>query len=135
MSDNTPELSPGLTGETSVVVHDDLTAAALGSGNVNVYATPSLIALLEEAAVKALKDHLPPGMTSVGTLIDVRHMAATPVNMIVTARPTLREVDGRRLVFDVSAWDTVERISEGTHERFIVKRDSFEKRAASKIPG
>ena len=83
-------LKPGLTGEATIIVRDDLTAAALGSGNVNVFSTPAMIALLEEAAVNALKGHLPPGMTSVGTRLDVRHMAATPVGMSVILSQGIR---------------------------------------------
>lgn len=127
-----PSLEPGLTGEASVVVTADLTAAALGSGSVQVYSTPALIALLEGAAIAALAGHLPDAMTTVGVRIDVRHLAATPVGQTVTARASLREVDGRRLVFDVSASDPVEPVAEGTHERFIVDRARFESRAAAK---
>lgn len=126
-------LSTGLTGEASVTVTDDLTAAALGSGNVKVYSTPALIALLEAAAIHALRDRLPEGYTSVGTSLNVRHLAATPVSMVVTARAILKEVDGRRLVFEVSASDAVEPVGEGTHERFIVQQARFEERAQGKI--
>ncbi|MBN1202516.1 MAG: thioesterase family protein [Anaerolineae bacterium] len=125
-------LQPGLDGKAAVTVTGDLTAAALGSGNVNVYATPALIALLEAAAINALAGHLPDDQTSVGTHLDVRHLAATPVGMIVRAEATLRTVDGRRLVFDVAAWDAVEQIAVGTHERFIVDRARFEAKARSK---
>ncbi len=127
-----PALTPGLTGEMSVTVTEDLTATALGSGSVQVYSTPALVALLEAAAIEALAGHLPDGMTTVGVRVDVRHLAATPVGQTVTARATLREVDGRRLVFDVAAQDPVEPVAEGTHERFIVDRARFESRAAAK---
>jgi fluoroacetyl-CoA thioesterase len=125
-------LQPGLTGTASVTVTADLTAAALGSGSVDVYSTPSLIALLEAAAINALAGRLPDGQTSVGTALNIKHLAATPVGMSVQATATLREVDGRRLVFDVSASDEAELISEGTHERFIVNRDRFEERVRNK---
>lgn len=129
---DSPTLAPGLTGTASVTVTDDLTAAALGSGNVNVYATPALIALLEAAAINALSRHLDEGQTSVGTRLDVQHTAATPVGMMVTAAATLKEVDGRRLVFEVSASDEIESIGSGTHERFIVTHDRFEQRVRDK---
>ncbi len=74
-------LAPGLSGEVSVTVTEELTAAALGSGHVHVYSTPALIALLEAAAIRALQDQLPEGYTSVGTSLDVRHLAATPVGI------------------------------------------------------
>ena len=125
-------LRPGLTGTASVIVTADRTAAALGSGNVDVYSTPSLIALLEAAAINALAGHLPDGQTSVGTALNIKHLAATPVGMTVNATATLTTIDGRRLVFDVSASDEVELISEGTHERFIVNQERFEERVRGK---
>ncbi len=134
MSDSA-RLEPGLTGQASTVVTEDKTADALGSGNVKVYATPSMIALLEAAAIQALHSHLGEGQTSVGTSLNVRHVSATPVGMTVTAAATLKEVDGRRLVFEVSAADEVEVIGQGTHERFIVERERFEKRVREKQKG
>jgi len=125
-------LKPGLTGEASVTVTDAMTAAALGSGNVSAYSTPALVALLEAAAINALEGRLAEGQTTVGTSLNVRHLAATPVGMVVTARATLKEIDGRRLVFEVSASDPVERIGEGRHERFIVDRARFENRVRVK---
>lgn len=125
-------LEPGLTGEVSITVTGDLTAAALGSGSVDVYSTPAMIALLEAAAIKALEGRLAEGFTSVGISVDVKHLAATPVGMTVRARALLKAIDGRRLVFEVSAWDPVERIGEGTHERFIVDYQRFMDRIRSK---
>ncbi len=125
-------LQPGLTGHASTAVTEDKTAYALGSGNVKAYATPSLIALLEAAAIDALRSRLSEGQTSVGTSLNVKHVAATPVGMTVNATATLKEVDGRRLVFDVSASDEIELIGQGTHERFIVDRERFEKRVRDK---
>jgi fluoroacetyl-CoA thioesterase len=90
-----PALEPGLSGEASVTVTDDLTAAALGSGNVDVYSTPAMIALLEAAAINALAGHLADGHTSVGISLDVRHLAATPVgmNVILSQGIRLRELN------------------------------------------
>lgn len=127
-------LQPGLTGEASATVSEAQTATALGTGSVRVYSSAGMVALLEAAAVAALEGALPPGRTTVGTRLDVRHTAATPVGMAVTARATLQEVDGRRLVFAVEAWDAVEPIGAGTHERFIVDAERFEQRAAAKQP-
>lgn len=132
MSAELVPLAPGLTGTASTVVTDDLTAAALGSGLVPVYATPALIALLEAAAVNALSGALAEGQTTVGTLLNVRHLAATPVGMAVRASATLTEVDGRRLVFSVEAWDAQEAIGSGTHERYIVDRARFIERVQRK---
>jgi fluoroacetyl-CoA thioesterase len=129
----TETLQPGLTGTASITVTADLTAAALGSGNVDVYSTPALIALIEAAAINALAGHLGDGQTSVGTALNVKHLAATPVGMNVIATATLTAVDGRRLVFDISASDEVELIGRGTHERFIVDQARFEQCVRDKL--
>lgn len=129
-----PALAPGLTGQASITVTPENTANAFASGTVDVYATPAMIALMEAAAVKALAAHLPAGITSVGTRLDVRHLAATPLGLVVTARATLIESDGRRLVFTVEAWDAVEKIGEGTHERFLIDIARFNHRLRDKQP-
>jgi fluoroacetyl-CoA thioesterase len=126
------ELAPRLTGEVEMVVAEADTAAHLGSGTVPVLGTPALVGLMENAAVRALAAHLSPGRTSVGGRIDVRHLAATPVGMRVRARAELLEVAGRRLVFRVEAWDAVEQIGEGTHERFVIDEARFVARAEAK---
>lgn len=126
------ELEIGLTGDAAQTVTGDLTAAALGSGNAKVFSTPAMIALMEGAAVNALTGHLAEGQTTVGTRLDVQHLAATPVGLTVRARAVLKEIDGRRLVFEVSAWDPIEPIGTGTHERFIVDLARFESKAAAK---
>jgi predicted thioesterase len=126
------DLQPGLQGEASVLVTEDNTAAALGSGSVNVFSTPAMIALMEAAAIHAVQDHLPGGLTTVGISLDIQHMAATPVGWTVKARATLKRVDGRRLEFEVSAWDPEERIGAGTHARFVVDQARFEKRVQGK---
>ncbi len=131
----TEPLQPGLTGTASAIVTADLTAAALGSGSVDVYSTPAMIALLEAAAIDAVQSHLDDGQTSVGTSLNVKHMSATPVGMAVNATAILKEIDGRRLVFEVSASDEVELIGQGTHERFIVDRARFEQRVRDKQTG
>jgi fluoroacetyl-CoA thioesterase len=126
------ELAPGLTGEVALVVTETDTAAHWGSGLVPVLGTPALVGLMEGAAVQALATHLPPGRTSVGGRIDVHHLAPTPMGMRVRARAELLEVEGRRLVFRVEAWDEVERIGEATHERFVVDEERFVARAKAK---
>jgi predicted thioesterase len=119
------ELTAGLTGEVKMTVTEDDTAERWGSGLVPVLGTPTLVAILENAAVKALSGHLPPGQTSVGGRMDIRHLASTPVGMDVRAQAELVEVSGRRLVFQVEAWDEVEEIGKGTHERFAVDEKRF----------
>jgi predicted thioesterase len=110
----------GDTGHARLTVTAARTAHALGVGGVEVFATPFLVALMEEAAGAVMAPHLPPGGSSVGTLVDVKHLAATPVGMTVRAEATLLETDGKRFLFSVQAWDEKEKIGEGRHERFVV---------------
>lgn len=128
-------LQPGLTGKSETIVTQERTAQAVGSGLVPVFGTPSLIALLEEAAVNAVSAHLGAGETSVGVHLDVRHTAATPIGMGVRAQATLIQIDGRRLTFRVEAHDDVEQVAEGTHQRVIVDRNRFMQRAKAKGGG
>lgn len=118
-------LHPGLTHQLVRQVTDEMTASRLGSGGVDVLGTPVMISLMELASWEAVQPLLEPGMTSVGTVVNVRHLAATPVGDVITVRSELVEVDGRRLVFRVEAWDSVDRIGEGSHERFIVHLARF----------
>lgn len=127
-------LHPGLSGAARVEVTPANTAQAVGSGLVPVYATPALVALVEQAAVNALAGALPPGSTSVGTRIDLRHTAATPVGMTVVATATLTAVEGRLLRFVVTASDAVEAVAEGSHERMMVDQARFLARVAAKAP-
>jgi fluoroacetyl-CoA thioesterase len=134
MSERKPlhSLEPGLNAKVEVSVSEAETAAHLGSGTVAVYATPAMVALMENAAVRALEGHLPPGQTTVGGRIDVRHLAATPVGMQVRAQAKLVEIQGRKLSFRIQAWDEVEQIGEADHIRFIVDESSFMERARGK---
>src|SRR5512135_2185630 len=103
MPDPGQQFPVGLVGEVSVAVTPEVTAKHMGSGAVQVFATPEMVRLMERAAVAALRDHLAPGQQSVGTLVNVRHLAATPIGATVTARAELIAVEGRRLTFRVSA--------------------------------
>ena len=85
-----------------------------------MFATPYLISLLEDAAGRVMEPHLPAAASSVGTMIDIRHLAATPVGMTVRARATLLETDGKRFLFQVEAWDDKDKVAEGRHERVLV---------------
>jgi predicted thioesterase len=125
-------IEPGLVGVVEVVVEPADTADALGNKGLHVLATPRLVALLELAAIRAVEAHLPPGSGTVGTRIDVRHLAATPLGMRATIRATLRQIDGRRLSFDIEGHDETERIVEGTHERFQIDQAKFLARIAAK---
>jgi fluoroacetyl-CoA thioesterase len=119
------ELAPGITAELERIVTDADTASQWGSGLAPVFSTPALVGLMESTAVIALNGKLPPGQTTVGTHIDVRHLAATPVGMQVRARAELTAVEGRKLVFKIQAWDKLELIGEAEHERFVVDEARF----------
>ena len=126
------DLVAGLRGVATCSVTDDRTAHAFGSGDVLVYATPAMVALMEQAAVHALADHLSAGQTTVGTKLEITHLAATPVGDTVRAEAVLSSIDGRRLTFEVTAWDSTEKIGEGVHERVIVSRERFVERVNAK---
>lgn len=126
------ELTPGLVAELEHVVTDDDTAAKWGSGLVPVFSTPALVGLMESAAVQVLAGHLPPGQTTVGGRIDMRHLAATPVGMQVRARAELTAVEGRKLVFKVQAWDAIELIGEADHDRFVIDEAKFVAKVGAK---
>ncbi len=128
-----PQLTPGLSAAIRRPVDSAATARQLGSGAVDVLATPELVRLMEMAAVAALADHLPPEFTSVGVSVSVQHLAPTPVGLSVEARATLTEVQGRRLTFQVAARADVEEGAQGTHERVLVEVAGFEARAKRKL--
>jgi fluoroacetyl-CoA thioesterase len=127
------ELKPGLVGEATLVVEEKHTAYHLGSGGVNVLATPIMIALMEEAGRNAMEYLLEPGQLTVGAALDVKHLAPTPMGMKVTARAELLAVDGRMLTFHVEAHDEREKVGEGTHIRAIINLDKFMARVQSKV--
>jgi predicted thioesterase len=126
------KLTPGLVGESQVTVTEANTAKHLGSGNVEVFATPAMVLLMELAGVAAVDHLLPEGRRTVGVHLDVKHLAPTPVGLTVTARAELVEVDGRRLTFRVEAHDDVEKIGEGTHGRYVIDMSQFTRRVAEK---
>ncbi len=127
------EIKPGITGEVRIKVDEKETAIVYESGSVRVFATPALIRLMEKAALSSVAPYLEEGFTTVGTRVDVKHLAATPVGMDVVITSRLAEVEGKRLLFEVEARDQVDLIGKGTHERFIVKTDSFVKRTEGKL--
>ncbi len=108
------------------------TAKAFASGLAEVFATPSMIALMENAAYSAVQDGLEPGQSTVGISIDAKHTAATPVGMKVSATATLVEIDRKRLVFDIEAFDEKEKIGYARHERFIIDEEKFMSKVAAK---
>ena len=115
----------GLTYESCTVVAESNTALALGSGDMEVFATPAMVALMENAAMLAVKDSLPEGSTTVGVEMQTSHIKASALGANIKASATLVEVNGRRLTFDVKAWDEKATIGEGRHVRFVVDRERF----------
>ncbi|MCX7781575.1 MAG: thioesterase family protein [Negativicutes bacterium] len=122
----------GMKAEKKEAVTNDNTAVRYGSGGVAVYATPAMIGLMEGACLAAVDPHLPSGMATVGTHLNVKHLAATPVGMTVRASAELAEIAGKRLVFKVEAYDDKEKIGEGTHERYIIDLAKFMQKSAAK---
>jgi predicted thioesterase len=125
-------LRPGLVGETQLIVAEANTARHLGSGGVQVLATPEMVRLMEQAAVAAVDHLLPEGYQTVGAHLEVKHLAPTPVGFSVTARAELVQVEDRRLTFRVEAQDDLERIGEGTHVRVIIDVARFLARLQAK---
>ena len=130
--DFTDLLKPGLKAEKTEIVSEKNTAAALGSGGLAVYSTPSMITLMEMTSLAAVAPLLPPGWSTVGTELNVKHLSATPLGMSVRVQAELLGVDGRTLVFKVEAFDEAGKIGEGTHGRFVVENERFLTKAGSK---
>lgn len=128
-------LKPGLAGNVSVVVGDQHTAPHVGSGKIRVLATPVMVNLMEAAALDAVERYLPEGHQTLGTHLDIQHIAATPVGLRVNAHAELVAVEGRKLTFRVRAEDERELIGEGIHERIIVNVARFDERVRRKAPG
>ena len=125
-------LKTPMYGEARTRVTGDNTALKFGSGKVDVFGTPAMIALIEEASINTVDKDLPEGFATVGIELNIKHIAATPEGMNITASAELIEIDGRRLTFKVEAFDEVEKIGEGTHQRFIIELDKFKSRAHGK---
>jgi len=125
-------LETGMKGRQETVVSEELLAVNVGSGKVRVFATPMMIALIEKTASLSVEAELAEGQTTVGTLLNVSHCAATPLGMKVWAETELMEIDRRRLVFKVAAYDEAGLIGEGTHERFIIDQEKFQSKTDAK---
>jgi len=118
-------MNTGLTYTSELTVGPQNTALALGSGDMEVLATPQMVALMENAAMQAVKGELPEGSTTVGSMINTTHLRPTPVGMTVKATAILQEVEGRKLTFAVKAEDNNGLVGEGTHIRYVVDREKF----------
>src|SRR2546421_9455317 len=126
-------LRPGLRGEAGLLVAEEHPAPRVGSGAIHVLATPVMINLFEAAALGAVEHLLPPGYQSLGTILSIRHIAATPVGMRVRAFATVEKVDGRTIFFRLEARDERELIGDGMHERVVVNVERFDQRVKKKL--
>ena len=126
------EIPVGTKGHYEMTVTDNDTAKVYGSGSLEVFGTPAMIALMEKCALESIVPYLDEGEGSVGTALHVSHVAATPVGMRVRCESILTEIDRKRLTFDVKAYDEAGLIGEGTHERFVILNDSFMEKAGLK---
>ena len=127
-------LELGIKGHSELTVTHEVTAAALGSGTQEVLATPYMIAMMEGSALRSVRPYLEDGQDTVGTLVNVKHLSATPVGADVRAESELVELDRRRLTFAVRAWCGDELIGEGVHERFIIDVAKFMEKCNLKKP-
>ncbi len=127
------EITVGMKGKVSTLVEREDTAMEVGSGSLLVYATPCMVALMEGAACEAIAEALPEGKTSVGTALQISHLAATPVGLEVYAEAEVTEVDGNTITFQVTAFDEAGKIGEGTHKRAIVTSQRFLDKVYAKL--
>jgi fluoroacetyl-CoA thioesterase len=126
-------LTPGLKHSQSVTVTEAMTPAHLRGDAIRVLATPEMVRLVEQTAIQCVQPHLEAGQTTVGTVVNLRHLAATPEGMTVTVSVELTEVDRRRLGFKIEVHDETEKAGEGTHERFVIDREARLPRLRQKI--
>lgn len=118
-------IEPGLKGKREMRAGMEHSASVVGSGGLEVFSTPSMIALMENTAASSIAPYLEEGQGSVGTAVNIKHLAATPLGMMITCESEVIEVDRRRIVFDVKAYDEKGLIGEGRHERFIIDNEKF----------
>lgn len=127
------KLNIGIENTVSAKVNDTNTALAMGSGGLKVLATPAVSALMEKAAFELIQPYLEESITTVGTMISLEHISASPIGADITAKAVLTSFEGRKFCFDISAFDNAGLIAQGKHERFSVKTESFMKRTDAKI--
>jgi len=118
-------LQIGIKGHKEIIVSESDTASKFGSGLIDVYATPAMIGLMETTAQESVQKFLPSGFITLGIEINIKHLKATPIGMKVKCETILTAIDGKKLVFQVDAYDDNGKIGEGTHARFIVERKKF----------
>ena len=122
------KMEVGAVHEINVIVQENMTAASMKSGNLDVLATPYMIALMEQASAELCQKYLPDGISTVGTMVNIQHLAATNLGAPVRTVATLTDFDGRKATFEVVAYDNAGIIGKGTHERFTIKIESFIKK-------
>ncbi len=127
------QLTVGIKNKYQITVAKEHLASSLGSGGIDVFATPMMITIMEGAALYGVQPYLAAGQSTVGTLVEVKHLAATPLGMTVWAEAELIEIDRKRLVFDVKAYDENGLIGSGRHERFIIDEAAFLAKVNAKI--
>ena len=127
------EITVGMKGEVTTLVEREDTAYEVGSGSLLVYATPCMVALMEGAACEAIAETLPEGKTSVGTELNIKHLAATPVGLEVRAEAEVTAVDGNTITFQITAYDEAGKIGEGTHKRAVITAQRFLDKVYSKL--
>lgn len=125
-------IEKGIKGRLEQTVTPEMSAARVGSGLVDVFATPMMVALIEQTCYESVLPHLDEGQGTVGTLVNVSHLSATPIGRRVWCESELTEVDRRRLVFSVKAYDDCGLIGEGTHERFVIDTAKFMEKLKNK---
>ena len=118
-------MEAGIKNEKSIVVTEDVTASKVGSGLLPVYATPSMIALMEGTCAESVQPYLAAGEGTVGVAVDIKHIAATPVGMTVRCESLLKEVNGKKLVFEVNVYDEKGLVGTGIHKRAIINNEAF----------
>ena len=126
-------MEKGIKNTKTITVTPDKTAEAMGSGTLPVFATPAMVALMENTAAESVEALLPEGSTSVGTLINVKHLSADPVGAEVTCESELTEIDGRKLTFEIKVFDREGVVGEAYHERFVIDRARFMDKVQKKL--
>lgn len=126
------KMEVGTVHEINATVEENMTAEKMKSGSLPVLATPCMIALMEQASAELCQQFLPEGISTVGTMVNIQHLAATSLGAPVRIVATLTAFDGRKASFDVVSYDNAGVIGKGTHERFTIKVDSFMKKAADR---
>ncbi|MBQ4128996.1 MAG: thioesterase family protein [Ruminococcus sp.] len=126
-------LNTGIKNTITITVNNDKTAKAMGSGTLDVFATPAMVALMEQTAAESVQPFLDEGVTSVGTKINVEHLSADPLGIEITCESELSEIDGRKLCFEIICSDKCGIVGKAYHERFLIKSESFMNKTNAKL--